>query len=314
MGILDHGALEVAGDHLAGAVDHEGAAHQMDGEVAVPAGEAGDVAGHPLETRLEDVQVVAAPFPLEAFGLGQGDLQGPGEDEIEVVAAAGQVLDPGQLAVADDAHPGGAAADVDEDAVADPQQPVGGRDLVEQADAVEPGPFQHELAGAGLVGAHPRRVGGPGLGELLAEGRLGPLLEGAHRLDGAVEVDDHAVAHGLRGHGVDVDRLPGGVDDREDDGGRAEVDTHPQRSDPFGGGVLVPAGGPLEELRGGRCREQPQACHGAVRVSSTRPLQGRDSWPMRLMLTRWSAVMLSELIEPLHVPVPRTKLGSRAAL
>ena len=51
-----------------------------------------------------------------------------------------------------------------------------------------------------------------------------------------------------------------------------------------------------------------------VGVSAASCLQGRTSCAIRLMLMRWRGVMLSELIEPLQVPVPSMKEGSKAAL
>src|SRR5262245_47511046 len=106
VGVLDHGPLEVLGDDLARAADHEGAADEVDGQVLGAAGQALDVGGHPFQTGPQHVQVGAAVLPLEPLGLFDPDPQRPGQDQVQVVAPAGQVTDVDQQPAPDDPDAG----------------------------------------------------------------------------------------------------------------------------------------------------------------------------------------------------------------
>src|SRR2546423_1809668 len=82
--------FEVVGDHFDGAGDHEGAADQVDGQILGAPGQSLDVGGDFLQAGSEHVEVGAALLPLEPLRFLDPDAQRPGQDEIEVVAAAGQ--------------------------------------------------------------------------------------------------------------------------------------------------------------------------------------------------------------------------------
>src|SRR5581483_9254497 len=95
------------GHHLAGPRDPQRAADEVDRERRVGSREPFDVGRHPFDAGPEQVEVVATPRPLEAFRLVDRDVEPAGEDEVEVVAAAGKVADGDDPAPADDADAGG---------------------------------------------------------------------------------------------------------------------------------------------------------------------------------------------------------------
>ena len=153
--------------------------------------------------------------------------EGTGQDQVEVVAAAGQVAEGDELAVPEHADAGGTATDVDDHAVPDRSSAWAAVDLVDQ---VRRSRSRRVPARSGRPGA--RRGHTPGgrrsrPRQRDAQRALRGFLQRGRRGGRGEEVDDDPVAHRFlgRSRGTPAGR---GVDHGEDDRGRAEVDADPQ--------------------------------------------------------------------------------------
>ena len=296
--------------------DHQRAADQMHGAGPAPRHQPVDVVRDPFDARARSPAAGRCPWSrLSASASSTVTPQRTGQDQVEVVTAARQVAQRGQLAAGVHPDAGRATTDVDDRAVAHAEQGLRRADLVDQRAAVEAGRFQHV---AGRPGSRSRRhrgrVGRRRVVDGHAQRGLGAGLQLRAPRRRRAEVDHHAVPDGLRPDLVAVHRLVGGVDHRQHDGRGAEVDTDPQRPLGVGERCAQPRrGGVVQEaLRGGR-RHRSGGAHQHLdrpMVGEYSPRHGRASKASRLMLIRCSGLTLSEVSEPLQVPVPSMNDGS----
>ncbi len=236
--------------------------------------QAADVVGDPRDPGLEHRGVVSGVRALEPLGFGHRHAEAAGQDQVEVVAAAGPVPQADQLPVAVHADPGRPTADVGDSTVVHTEQGLGGRHLVDQGPAVQAGLLQHVMAGPGVGLANPRRVGGGGRRQLGGQLGLGSLAQLPDGSDGAGEVDDHAVPDRFRLYLVEINRLVTSVDDGQHHGGRTQIDPAAQ---PAAGRR---SRGPHPGRRRGEelVRLDPGHRRHRARLSeSYRPRQGRTS-------------------------------------
>ena len=164
---------------------------------------------------------------LDGLGLLEGNVKIPRQDQGEMGASRGLILDPHHLAVLEDGKAGGAAADVHHHAVFDLVDGVGGGGLIQDVGHLKAGALRHVLVGLGAgFGA-----GGHGDGTVDQLGAQ-PLLQLRFELLDDPQrpgvVHHHAVPQDLRRLLFTGDGVVLLVQDDHDDVGRAQVQAHLQ--------------------------------------------------------------------------------------
>ena len=167
--------------------------------------------------------------PFVEFRLFERFAAGAGHDQSDMGAAGGLIVGHDDVSVLQDGDARGAAADVDDGAVAKAQQFVRGGGFVQKGRHFEAGGFRDVLHGASVQRVGARRDGCRREVQFGVHDLFEPLLHGAHQPDGAHVVDDHAVPDDVRVLVRAGDGLTVFVEDREDDTGRAEVDAGQER-------------------------------------------------------------------------------------
>ena len=279
---------------VAGAGDHQRAAGQV--HRAGPAGPAS--AGRCCARSAPGPGARSAGTPRRARRLRSSasstlDAERAGEDQIEVVAAARQVVELGQSPAAEHPDAGGAAADVDDRAVRTSSSAWAALTSSTSAPAVQPGGLQHVAAGPAVPDADARRVGGRGRVQRHAQRRLRLVLQLAHGRGGGGEVDHHPVPDRRGADLVEVHRL-----DRPRRGRSARSSRCRGRHPPAAARSRRPPAARARAAASARNAVDRGHRHGhraPSRSGRRRPRQGRASKASRLMLIRCSGVTLSEV-------------------
>ncbi|MCP3459367.1 hypothetical protein NLN62_03035 [Bradyrhizobium sp. CCGUVB23] len=206
----------------------DGTPDEVDGFNGMVSDLANDGACDPLDTGTEDVRVILIASALSFLGFLHGNPQGARQDQIQMMAAAGLVIERNDDAVRYDADARRTATDIDDHAVVQSKQSLGRSDLIDQLAAPNARIFQDVATGSRFGLRYSWRKRGRRCSNFSFQNGRCRSFELPDSSDRVREIDDNAIAHGLAGEAVPVDGAPLPVYSRQNDRRRSEINTKRQ--------------------------------------------------------------------------------------